>query len=121
MQMSLVKHPDLPDVPLLIDLAPDEDSRRVFELLSITGELGRPLLTAPGVPPERVAALRKAFDETVVDPEFLADATKMEREIDPIKRVGDGHPGAACAGLPQKRDRVAQGSVGGRSQTAIAL
>jgi tripartite-type tricarboxylate transporter receptor subunit TctC len=84
MQMSLVKHPDLPDVPLLIDLAPNEDARRVFELLSITGELGRPMLTAPGVPAERVAVLRKAFDETVKDPEFLADAAHMKRDIDPI-------------------------------------
>jgi tripartite-type tricarboxylate transporter receptor subunit TctC len=84
-QMALVKHPDLPDVPLLMDLAPNADARSVFELLSITGAMGRPLLTAPGVPPERVAALRKAFDEMVQDPDFLADAAGMRREIWPIK------------------------------------
>lgn len=84
-QMALVKHPDLPDVPLLIDLAPDADARSVFELVSITGAMGRPVLTAPGVPPDRVAALRQAFDEMVRDPEFLADAAAMEREIWPIK------------------------------------
>jgi tripartite-type tricarboxylate transporter receptor subunit TctC len=85
MQMSLFKHPDLPDVPLLIDLAPNEAVRQVFELISITGELGRPLMTAPGVPAERVAALRQAFEETMEDAEFLADAARMEREINPIK------------------------------------
>ena len=74
MQMSLFKHPDLPDVPLMIDLAPNETVRTVFELISITGEIGRPFVTAPGVPADRVAALRQAFDETMKDPEFLADA-----------------------------------------------
>jgi tripartite-type tricarboxylate transporter receptor subunit TctC len=83
-QMTLIRHPDLPDVPRLIDLATDADMRTVFELISITGELGRPLLTAPGVPAERVAALRQAFDATMLDPDFLADAAQMEREIHPI-------------------------------------
>jgi hypothetical protein len=56
----------------------------VFELISITGEIGRPLLTAPGVPADRVAALRQAFIATMLDPEFLGDAARMEREIHPI-------------------------------------
>ncbi len=85
LQMTLVKREDLPDVPRLIDLAPNPESRSVFELMSITADIGRPLLTAPGVPAERVAALRLAFDETVQDPEFLADAARMEREISPVK------------------------------------
>src|SRR3954471_9548889 len=84
MQMSLFKHPDLPDVPLMIDLAPNETVRSIFELVSITGEIGRPFVTSPGVPAERVAALRQAFDETMKDPEFLADAEKVQIEINPI-------------------------------------
>jgi tripartite-type tricarboxylate transporter receptor subunit TctC len=84
MQMSLFKHPDLPYVPLLIDLAPNPDARAVFELISITGEIGRPLLAPPGVPAERIDALRQAFDNTVTDPEFLADAARIDREISPI-------------------------------------
>ena len=83
-QMSLSKRPDLPDVPLLIDLAPNEDVRRVFELVSITGEIGRPFVAAPGVPADRIAALREAFDATVKDPEFLADAARGHKEIDLI-------------------------------------
>jgi tripartite-type tricarboxylate transporter receptor subunit TctC len=80
-QMSLSKRPDLPDVPLLIDLAPNEDVRRIFELVSITGEIGRPFVVGPGVPADRVAALRKAFSETIADPEFLAEAAKTQKEI----------------------------------------
>ncbi|HEY3642794.1 MAG TPA: hypothetical protein VGL31_17010 [Xanthobacteraceae bacterium] len=84
MQMTLIRHPDLPDVPRLIDLGGNADVRTVFELISISGEIGRPLLTAPGVPAERAAALRQAFIETMLDPEFLGDAAQMERETHPI-------------------------------------
>src|SRR4051794_23155284 len=84
MQMSLFKHPDLPDVPLMVDLAPNETARAVFELVTITGELGRPFLTAPDVPADRVKALRDAFDATMKDPEFLAEAARTQKEIHPI-------------------------------------
>ena len=84
MQMSLFKHPDLPNVPLMVDLAPNENARAVFELVTITGELGRPFLTAPNVPVDRVKALRDAFDATMKDPEFLADAARTQKEIHPI-------------------------------------
>jgi tripartite-type tricarboxylate transporter receptor subunit TctC len=84
MQMSLFKHPDLPDVPLMVDLAPNETARSAFELVTITGELGRPFIAPPAVPAERIDALRKAFDATVKDPEFLADAAKAQKEIHPI-------------------------------------
>src|SRR6201991_326008 len=84
MQMSLFKHPDLPDVPLMVDLAPNPTARAVFELVTITGELGRPFLTSPGVPAERVKALRDAFDATMKDPEFIAEAAKSSKDIHPI-------------------------------------
>jgi len=96
MQMTLVKHPDLPGVPRMIDLASNDDVRTVFELISITSEIGRPVLTAPDVPVDRVAALRAAFDEMMRDPEFLADAAQMEREIHPI-------PGAELEALVKKQ------------------
>jgi tripartite-type tricarboxylate transporter receptor subunit TctC len=84
MQMSLFKHPDLPHVPLMIDLAPNDTVRSIFELVSIVGEVGRPFVTAPDVPPDRLAALRDAFRATMADPDFLADAAKSQNEIHPI-------------------------------------
>ena len=84
MQMSLFKHPDLPHVPLMIDLAPNETVRSIFELVSITGEIGRPFVTSPGVSPERASALREAFRKTMADPDFLADAARSQIEIHPI-------------------------------------
>jgi tripartite-type tricarboxylate transporter receptor subunit TctC len=85
MQMSLFKHPDLPDVPRMIDLAPNATVRTVFELISITGEIGRPFVVAPDVPADRVAVLREAFNEAMRDPEFLVDAARMQIEIRPIE------------------------------------
>jgi tripartite-type tricarboxylate transporter receptor subunit TctC len=87
MQMSLEKHPDLPDVPLLIDLAPNPDVKAVFELMSVTADIGRPFLTTPGVPADRVAALRQAFGKMTKDPDFLADAAKVNIDI----KLIDGH------------------------------
>jgi tripartite-type tricarboxylate transporter receptor subunit TctC len=87
MQMSLEKHRDLPDVPLLIDLATNPDVKAVFELMSVTADIGRPFVTAPGVPAERVAALRQAFAKTMIDKEFLADAAKANIDI----KLIDGH------------------------------
>ena len=84
LQMSLFKHADLPDVPLMVDLAPNDTARSVFEVVTITGELGRPFIAPPGVPAERIAALRQAFDATMKDPEFLADAEKAHKDIHPI-------------------------------------
>jgi tripartite-type tricarboxylate transporter receptor subunit TctC len=74
----------LPDVPRLIDLATAADVKAVFELMSVTADIGRPIVTAPDVPPDRVAALRRAFAETVKDPDFLADAARNNIEISPI-------------------------------------
>jgi tripartite-type tricarboxylate transporter receptor subunit TctC len=87
MQMSLEKHPDLPDVPLLIDLATNPEVKAVFELMSITADIGRPFVTAPGVPTERVAVLREAFAKTMQDTDFLADAAKANIDI----KLIDGH------------------------------
>lgn len=75
------------DVPLLTDLATNDDDRAVLELLSSGEVIGRPLLTTPNVPADRVAALRAAFDKTMKDAEFLAEAKKLGLEIDPVSGV----------------------------------
>src|SRR6185312_17467461 len=64
-----------------VDLAPDEATRGVLQALSLTAEIGRPLLAPPGVPAERVAALRQAFDDTMTDPDFLAEAATLKVEV----------------------------------------
>jgi tripartite-type tricarboxylate transporter receptor subunit TctC len=83
-QMALEKLPDLPDVPSALDLLSNPDDRRVLELILIRQEMGRPFAAPPGVPAERIAALRKAFAATMLDPEFLAEAQKVQLEIDPM-------------------------------------
>jgi tripartite-type tricarboxylate transporter receptor subunit TctC len=80
-QVGLEKEPDLPDVPLLRELARTPQERQVLDFMSLAVAIGRPIATTPGVPADRVAALRKAFDETLRDPAFIADAEKQRLEI----------------------------------------
>ena len=80
-QMSLEKHPELPHVPAIIDHARTPDDRKVFEFLFAPQEMGRPFFAPPGVPAERVKALRDAFARTFKDPAFLAEAEKMGVEV----------------------------------------
>jgi tripartite-type tricarboxylate transporter receptor subunit TctC len=82
-QIGLKKPADLQEPPLLTDLARNAQEREALRLLSAPAAIGHPILVGPGVPADRVAALRKAFDATVKDPEFLADAAKANREILP--------------------------------------
>ncbi|MDB5651737.1 MAG: tripartite tricarboxylate transporter family receptor [Hyphomicrobiales bacterium] len=83
-QMSMEKLPELPDVPSALDLITDPAKKKVLELILIRQEMGRPFATSPGVPADRLAVLRKAFDETMKDPEFLAEAAKTQLEIEPL-------------------------------------
>jgi tripartite-type tricarboxylate transporter receptor subunit TctC len=80
-QVGLEKEPDLPDVPLLRELARTPQERQVLDFMSLAVAIGRPIATTPGVPADRVAALRQAFDETLRDPAFIADAQKQRLEI----------------------------------------
>ncbi len=83
-QIGLKKADDLPNVPLLMDLATNKDDYAALKLLSSGTALGRPLYTTPGVPADRVAALRKAFDATMKDERFLAEAKKMDLDLNPV-------------------------------------
>ena len=84
MQLSLSKHPDLPDVPLVMDFAKTEEQKQIFKLIFARQVMGRPFVAPPGVPKDRADALRKAFDDTMKDPEFLADAVRTQLEITPV-------------------------------------
>jgi tripartite-type tricarboxylate transporter receptor subunit TctC len=82
-QQGLRKHPDLPDVPLVTDLAENETQRQVLALQFTAFELGRPYFVHENVPADRVQALRRAFDATMKDKDLLADAEKQGLEANP--------------------------------------
>ena len=83
-QLALDKHPDLPDVPLVTELADNPAQRQMLRMIFARQVMGRPFVAPPGVPAERVAALRKAFMDTLTDKQFLADAEKAKLEINPV-------------------------------------
>ncbi|MEX0603517.1 MAG: tripartite tricarboxylate transporter substrate-binding protein [Marinobacter sp.] len=80
-QMSLKKHSDLPDVPLVTEFAETEKQRQVLNLLFARQVMGRPVVAPPGVPEARVAMLRKAVAMAAQDPEFLQDAKNQSLGI----------------------------------------
>jgi tripartite-type tricarboxylate transporter receptor subunit TctC len=89
LQVGLQKEHDLPNVPLLLDQAKTPEDRAVLEFITKSNaSIGKPFATSPGVPPERVAALRRAFDAAMKDKQLLAEADKMHIEIDPIDGPG---------------------------------
>jgi tripartite-type tricarboxylate transporter receptor subunit TctC len=82
-QTGLKRHADLPDLPLMSDLAPSDDGRHILEFMNSDSSVGWNVIAPPGVPADRVDALRAAFDATARDPDFLADAQKQGLEIVP--------------------------------------
>jgi tripartite-type tricarboxylate transporter receptor subunit TctC len=83
-QLSLRKHPDLHDTPLVLDYVNTDEGRQIFKVTFARQVMAWPFAAPPGVPAERVAALRKAFDETLRDAEFLAEAERLNLEITPV-------------------------------------
>jgi hypothetical protein len=68
----------------LTDLAKSDEDKQILKLFSTDVVFGRPFVTAPGVPAERVALLRKAFDELMVDPAYLADSKQAALDVQPV-------------------------------------
>jgi tripartite-type tricarboxylate transporter receptor subunit TctC len=83
-QLGLSKHADLPNVPSIMDFARTSEDKAMLRLIFARQGLGRPFLAPPGIPAERLVALRKAFDATMKDADFLADADKGKMEINPL-------------------------------------
>jgi tripartite-type tricarboxylate transporter receptor subunit TctC len=82
-QIGTEKNENLKNVPLIMEFASKQE-QQALELMLAPQVMGRPYMTTPGVPAERVAALRKAFGETMKDPAFLAEAKKIGIEVEPI-------------------------------------
>jgi tripartite-type tricarboxylate transporter receptor subunit TctC len=83
-QLSLSKHPELPDVPLVMDFAKTDKQRQILKMVFARNVMGRPYLAPPNLPANRLAALRDAFMATMEDKDFLAEAGKAQLEINPV-------------------------------------
>jgi tripartite-type tricarboxylate transporter receptor subunit TctC len=82
-QSGIRSHPELKGVPLVSELATSAEGRRILEFQNSDAGIGWSVVAAPNVPAERIAVLRAAFDKTMVDPAFLADAAKRKFEVNP--------------------------------------
>jgi tripartite-type tricarboxylate transporter receptor subunit TctC len=83
-QLNLDKNPELPDVPLITDFATGDKQRQILRLILARQTYGRPFAGPPGVPEDRKQALRKAFDDAMKDPEFLAEARQRKMDVNPV-------------------------------------
>lgn len=84
MQISMAKHPDLPNVPLILDLARDAREKKILELIFARQAMGRPYVAPPNIPADRVAALRSSFMAVMKDPGFVKAADQAKLEITPV-------------------------------------
>ncbi len=87
-QIALERDPEFPDVPALGEFARDTHTKQVLDLVAAHMAMDRPLVLPPGVPPERVAILRRAFQAAVNDPAFIAEANKQRLNIDAVSGEG---------------------------------
>ena len=101
-QVALKANPKLPQIPLLKDLAKDPADRDVLELFTNSGVLARGVVTTPGVPPERLAALRKAFDDVMKDPELLAEAQQLRIDISTMDGLSSQRLSDAVVNAPSE-------------------
>jgi tripartite-type tricarboxylate transporter receptor subunit TctC len=96
LQVTSKKQPDLPNVPLALDLAKSDEARQLIRAGGIQpGAITRVYVTSPKAPNDRVQTLRKAFADTLRDPDFLAEAKKVQLDVNPltgeeVKAVVDG-------------------------------
>ena len=82
-QMSLNKHPDLPNVPIATELITNPEDKQILEVIFARQAIGRPYAAPPGLPADRAKALQDAFEKTLKDKDFLAAADKAKQEINP--------------------------------------
>lgn len=83
-QYGLERSAELPDVPTMLELAKAPADRQAMRMLFARTEYGRPYFLPPDVPAKRVTALRRAFDATMKDPAFIAEAGKLQFDVDPL-------------------------------------
>jgi len=84
LQLAAQKLDELPNVPLVTEMAATDEQRTALKLIVSRQTMARPFVTPPGVPADRLQALRAAFDATMKDPAFLADAKRQDLDVRPI-------------------------------------
>ena len=109
---GLTRDPLLPDVPTLLELARTEEQKAALLMICGSSEFARAVFLPPGVPADRVAALRKAFDETMKDPEFLAEAEKVQIPIEPRDGESLDKIAAQIVATPQSAVALAKKLLG---------
>jgi tripartite-type tricarboxylate transporter receptor subunit TctC len=82
--IGLARNPKVPDVPTVIELVPDQRGKTIIRLAASASDIGRAIIAPPGVPTDRVDALRNAFEQMVKDPEFIAEAARRRLDFDPL-------------------------------------
>jgi hypothetical protein len=82
--MAFAKAPDLPDAPLITDVAQNEEQRQILKLVFSRQVTGRPFVAPPGIPADRKQALRAAFDQTMTDADFRRETQNNGIEINPV-------------------------------------
>ena len=102
-QFAEVKHKDLPDVPTIFELLQDQTQKQAINFLIASEAIGRPIIGPPGLRDDRLATLRKAFNDMMVDPEFLDAARKAKMDMDPVP----GEKAAAIAAAIQNTPAAA--------------
>ena len=108
-QVGVKRNPELAEVPTMQELAKNDADRQVLEFISADTAISRPLVTNAGVPRERVAALRRAFDATMKDPEFLAEAERTKTDISPM--TGEEAQKIAAATINTPADVLARANA----------
>ena len=83
-QLNLTRGADLPDVPLVTEFAANDRQRQILKLILSRQEMARPYAAPPGIPDDRKAALRKAFDDAWADPELVAEMKARGQEVNPL-------------------------------------
>ena len=124
-QTGAEKEAEYPDVPLMHELARNDEERQILELISSPAALGRPFFLPPEVPADRVAALRKAFAATMKDPDYIAEGNRVRLDMNPLSaervtatRQRDGQRAAERRGEGTRDARYGKVAITGGSEPA---
>ncbi|HEX3486700.1 MAG TPA: tripartite tricarboxylate transporter substrate-binding protein [Micropepsaceae bacterium] len=112
-QIALERDPQFPDSPAVIEFAKDARTKQILQLVLAPMAMDRPILAPPGVPADRVAALKAAFHAAMADPAFLADAKKQRIEVKEVSGEKVAQLLATAFGMPPDVVKAANEAMGG--------